>query len=222
MKLKYHRENFNPTQLDPLNIDRLAVESIPQGSNVLEIGCADGFMGEYLIKSKDCAVIGIEKRKEEVKIAQQRLTRVILGDIEDKEKLESILKEIKDKKFDVILATSIIEHLVNPSRFIDIAKNFLKKEGIVIVSVPNIVHWSMRLSLLRGQFDYSEYGILDQTHLHFFTLKSIKSYFENNGFKIIKIKIDFVGGGYPKISRFLGIFFPKLFAYQILVIAKKI
>lgn len=219
--MKYNFPSFDPAALDPQNIDRLAVTQVPNNSTVLDIGCATGFMGEYLIKEKGCKVIGIDLRKEELKKAEKKLTGVLLADIEESKSVKKILALNQNKKISIILATSTIEHLKDPANFLQICKKLLTPGGKLIVSTPNIAHWSTRISLLQGNFDYTEYGILDNTHLHFFTLFTFCKLFTGNGYEVQKLLIDPVGGGYPRISRLLAKFFPNLFAYQILVVAAR-
>lgn len=220
MKVKYDYKKFMPSSLDSENVDRLAVERVPCNARVLEIGCATGFMGEYLIKEKKCLVYGVENRMPEAKVARKRLIDVIFADIEEESCLSKIRKLVGDIKFDVILATSVIEHLKDQSKFLIVCKRLLKQNGIIIVSTPNIAHWTMRMSLMRGNFDYSEYGILDNTHLHLFNIKTFRKLFEDNGYNVKELLIDSVGGGYPRISRLLGKLLPNMFAYQILIVAQ--
>ncbi|MFH1833089.1 MAG: class I SAM-dependent methyltransferase [Candidatus Levyibacteriota bacterium] len=219
MNVKYDFPRFDPTKLNKNNINRQVVDIVPFGSLVLELGCATGFVGEFLIKSKKCHVYGVEERKDEAKIAAKRLNGILAINIEEKEAIDKIQK-LHHGKFDVILAMSLAEHLKDLKSFFSLVKKLMDKNGCLIITVPNIAHWSIRLSLLFGKFNYEKYGILDETHLHFFTVKSLKDLIENNGFEITSLKIDAEGGGYPKISLFLSRFFPNLFAYQILVIAK--
>lgn len=211
--LKYYKnKRFDPSRLEPLNVDRLSTSLISDKSKVLEIGCATGFMGEYLMKKKKCEVVGVDLGHEEAKEARKRLTSVVEGDIEK----EDTLKKIKGK-YDVVFASALIEHLKDPNLAVKKWKKFLKKNGFLIVTTPNIAHWSMRASLLSGRFDYQEYGILDNTHLHFFTTDTFKKLFIENGYQIDKFLIDSVGGGYPRISKLLSRYFPNLFAYQMVV-----
>jgi O-antigen biosynthesis protein len=220
LKIKYGYKKFNPNSLDPENIDRLAVDKIPENSRVLDIGCATGYIGEYLIREKKCLVYGVEKRSDEANIAKKILTEVISADIEQESSVKRILDLVKGEKFDVILATSVIEHLKDQSGFLRNCKKLLKQNGIIAASTPNIAHWTMRLSLLKGNFDYTEYGILDNTHLHFFTVKTFLQLFEKNNFAVKELLIDSVGGGYPRISRILAKWFPRIFAYQILIVVQ--
>lgn len=214
----YDFPNFDPKKLDPQNVDRLALEKVPFKSLVLDVGCATGFMGKYLIENKNCKVYGVEMDSQEAKAAGRNLNKVFIGNIEESKTILQ-LKRLADKnKFDVILATSIIEHLVNPEKFLTNLKELVKPSGIIIVSTPNIAHWSIRLSLIKGKFDYVEYGTLDKTHLHFYTIGTFKKIFKKNGLNIKDFNIDPVGGGYPKISNFFAKIYPNLFAYQMLAV----
>lgn len=212
--LKYGKIKFNFDSLDPLSIDRQSLSLVPSKSSVLDIGCATGFLGGYLIKEKECYVVGVEKEKEEAKEAKKRLNKVIEGDIED----EKIYKTLG--KFDVVFASAVIEHLHNPGKSLESWKKLLKNNGILILTTSNICHWSMRLEVLKGNFNYKDYGILDSTHLHFYTVKTFKKLLVAAGYKIEFFGIDSVGGGFPKISRFMSKFFPNLFTYQILIKAR--
>ncbi len=211
--LKYGKnKKFNPTALEKLNIDRQTVEFVPEGSRVLDIGCATGFMGEYLKKRKKCFVIGIEHAKDEASQASKVLDGVIEGDVEDIKTLNKV-----KQKFDVIIASALIEHLKNPRQFLKNIKKLLVPSGFVVVTTPNIVHWSIRKKILSGNFEYEDYGILDNTHLKFFTTKTFPQVFREAGYMIDKFSIDPVGGGYPRLSLILSKIFPNTFAYQMLV-----
>lgn len=214
--LKYGKNiNFDTKRLDPLNIDRQSTELIPNSSKVLEIGCATGFLGEYLIKKKNCYVVGVELGHEEAKEARRRLNKVIEEDIEDPK-----VSQLINDKFDLVFASAIIEHLKNPQRALINWKKFLKKDGYLIITTSNIAHWSIRLQLLFGKFNYQEYGILDSTHLRFFTIETFKKLVTDCGYDIEYFSIDPVGGGLPRVSKLMSRFFPGLFAYQMLIKAR--
>lgn len=216
--MKYGKDIiFNPKKLDPLNIDRQSVSLIREGSRVLEIGCATGFVGEYLIKDKNCNVVGIELGKEESREAEKKLSLVFCGNIED----EKIVKDIaKLRKFDVIYASALVEHLKDPWEALRNWQKFMNKDGYLIITTSNIAHWTIRLNLLRGRFSYEDYGILDNTHLRFFTPVTFKKLVEDCGYKIEYFAIDPVGGGFPRISKYLSKLFPDIFAYQMLIKAR--
>ncbi len=222
MALKYTNPQFDPQKLSIYNIDRQAVENVPPQSLVLDVGCATGFMGSYLKQHKSNRVYGLDIRPEEIKIAKRYLEEVIKGDIVDTKVINEILEKTRHKKFDVILATSVIEHVTDTKQAIRNMINILKPGGLLIITTPNIAHWSTRFSLLFGKFDYTDYGILDHTHLHLFTAETFRKLITNEGLKIEKFAIDAEGGGYPRLSLMLAKLFPNLFAYQMLIVAKKV
>lgn len=213
----FYQGKFVPEKLAELNIDRQTVSLVPTGSRVLEIGCADGFMGEYLIKERGCEVIGVEIDKEAAKQSQKRGLTVICGDIEEEITFNKLKQE---EKFEIILCSSVIEHLGDPVKALKTWRDFLNEEGFLLATVPNIGHWSARLKIILGKFPSEEYGIFDENHLHFFTLDSFKKMLKDCGYNIEHLGIDPVGGGLPKLSRFFSLFFPGLFAYQIVIKAK--
>lgn len=208
---------FDPENLDPLNIDRQSVSLIPDNSRVLEIGCATGFVGKYLIKNKNCTVYGVDLGVDEAKAAKKVLTDVILGDIENEKTLKKIQKH---GKFDVVYAAALIEHLRDPWIALKTWKKFLRPGGALILSTSNIAHWSTRINIFKGKFEYQQYGILDNTHLRFFTTHTFPKLVEDSGFTVEHFGIDAVGGGRPRISKPLSRFFPNLFAYQMVLKAK--
>ncbi|NCN03575.1 MAG: class I SAM-dependent methyltransferase [Candidatus Pacebacteria bacterium] len=220
MPIKYQNPNFNPNLLSKHNIDRMAIEEIANNSFVLDVGCATGFMGNYLKAEKNCVVAGLDLREAELKIAKGKLDYTFNANIEEEKTVKFILNKTK-KKFDVILSTSLIEHTAQPDLVIKNMKKLLKPKGKIIMSTPNIAHWTIRLALLKGNFDYTDYGIMDETHLHFFTPKTFRELFLKNNLSIIKQKIDAEGGGFPRLSLALAPFFPNIFAYQILIVANK-
>jgi 2-polyprenyl-3-methyl-5-hydroxy-6-metoxy-1,4-benzoquinol methylase len=211
-KYGHNVSNFDPYTRDPLNIDRQSLDLIPEKSSVLEIGCATGFMGDYLIKQKKCRVVGVELGKEEAAAAKKVLHDVIEGDIEQAETIKKI-----NGAYDVVYASALLEHLKDPWVALRTWKKFLKKNGTLIVTTSNIAHWSQRIKMIRGDFTYQKYGLLDNTHLRFFTTHTFPKLVEESGYDIEIFSIDPVGGGLPKISKLLSSFFPNLFAYQMLI-----
>ncbi|MGE5041739.1 MAG: class I SAM-dependent methyltransferase [Candidatus Levyibacteriota bacterium] len=211
--LKYGKnKKFNPSLLSSHNIDRKTAALIPEGSKVLDIGCATGFLGDYLMKQKACVVDGLEMGTEEAKIAKNNLRYVYIGNAENKGDLNKI-----KQKYDVVNASALIEHLKDPLAALKEWKKLLRKDGSLILSTSNIAHFSMRLSLLRGKFDYKDYGILDNTHLRLFTIDSFKQIVQEAGYTIDIFDIDAEGGGFPRVSILGSKLFPGLFAYQMLI-----
>ena len=159
---------------------------IADNSSVLDLGCWTGRLGEKLKKEKGCYVAGVDIDKTALKIAAGRLDFVCAADLD----FSKVLKKKIIRKFDYIVLTDVLEHLKNPEELLVTAKKFLTKDGLLIASVPNVANWSVRLPLLFGRFDYEETGILDKTHLRFFTQKTARKMFENSGYTIEKIKFS--------------------------------
>jgi 2-polyprenyl-3-methyl-5-hydroxy-6-metoxy-1,4-benzoquinol methylase len=135
---------------------------------VLEIGCGSGQTLEMLKEKKLCAeTVGIELFASAADEARHRVDAIYCLDVEKDPLPEHI------GKFDLILILDVLEHLVDPWSFlIRLKEKCLAEDGRVIISVPNARHFALVLPLLRGRFDYLERGILDKTHLRFFTKDS--------------------------------------------------
>jgi SAM-dependent methyltransferase len=138
-------------------------------------------MGELIKKERGCKVFGAEINKNAARIAKGKLDEVFCVDIE-----KSDLPFNKD--LDVIIFADIIEHLFDPWRVLESAKKWLKPDGIVIASIPNIGHYSIILDLLRGRWDYLPFGHLCISHIRFFTRVSMENMFTKSGYSIRNVK----------------------------------
>jgi 2-polyprenyl-3-methyl-5-hydroxy-6-metoxy-1,4-benzoquinol methylase len=159
------------------------LQYIPQYTKtILDVGCA---RGEFIALAKEKLGLiawGIEINSEAAQIAQTTLDKVISKDIND------ALNELPANYFDCIVFNDVLEHLIDPYTLLEGVKNFLTKDGVVIASIPNIRHAPILYQLLiKGNWDYQEYGVLDKTHLRFFTKKSIKKMFESQGYSLERI-----------------------------------
>ncbi len=241
MNLKYTQ--FNPT---PFEAHMLVYEKIRSGSKVLDVGCATGYFANKL-KEKDCKVWGIEKDKDAAREAGKYCEEVVIRDIEELTNSSTIrgvmashtqpatsevsLPPLLFQKnfFDYILLLDVLEHLREPEKIIRLFKPYLKKDGKIIISVPNIAHVSIRLKLLMGKFDYEKVGIMDETHLRFFTQKTIEEFIKQAGMQIVELdhSVDF--GQFPLIGRIarklpkrlqhkITKLFPNLLAVQIIAV----
>lgn len=181
---------------------------------VLDLGCATGLLGEKLKSEKKCYVVGLEIDPVAAKQAEQKLDGVFVLNLDDISNIRSCLNR---EEFDVIVAVDVLEHLRNPEETLLQLKNHLENNGQLIVSVPNIAHYQVRFQLLRGKFEYTEYGILDETHLKFFTRKSISDLVKKCGFKI---ELVYYTVSDSKLA-LITYFWPTLFANQFIVQAKK-
>lgn len=231
MSIKYNRTDYDIGALDSHWADYQMVQLIGERKKVLEVGCATGYMGQYLKEKCGCELVGVELDPESANKANPHYKQIIVGDISESKTLFSLNLE----QFDVILCSNILEHTLKSQEILEKLKSFLKPEGYFVIAFPNIAHWSIRLNLLLGKFDYSEKGILDESHVRFFTLKTAWELFESAGLKIEVFGFDWDNGitkldGFlrripmigPKFLRFFYSLRPTLFGYQFIFKAKPI
>jgi 2-polyprenyl-3-methyl-5-hydroxy-6-metoxy-1,4-benzoquinol methylase len=156
------------------------VDLVPRGAHVLEFGCATGYMTEVLKTRRGASVTCVEISQEAAEQAERRADRVIVGDAEALDYDEVLGTE----RFDAILFADVLEHLRDPAALLTGIRSFLANGGVVVASIPNVAHGSVRLALLGGEFRYREQGLLDETHLRFFTRESIEDLFEAAGYVV--------------------------------------
>lgn len=168
-----HYDFFNP---NPFGIHRKAVDLVGKNKKILEIGCSTGQISRRLTEN-GCEVIGIEINKESAEIAKEYCRMVISCDIECKDTLPC-------NDFDFILLLDVLEHLRDPLALLKRLKAYLNLDGLMVVSLPNVANWRIRRDLLLGKFQYTEYGILDKSHLKFFNEKSAKDLMKDAGLAI--------------------------------------
>jgi SAM-dependent methyltransferase len=147
----------------------------------LEVGCATGQMSRRLVEN-GCEVIGIEINEESAKIAKEYCNDLLVCDIE-------AIENLPYHDSDFILLLDVLEHLRSPLATLKKLKAYLNEGGCIIVSLQNVANWRVRWDLLFGKFEYSEYGILDKTHLRFFNEKSAKELLQHAGFDIIEFDV---------------------------------
>jgi 2-polyprenyl-3-methyl-5-hydroxy-6-metoxy-1,4-benzoquinol methylase len=171
---------FKYTEYDdsPGSTHNRVVDLVPESSSVLEFGCATGYMSDVLTRRKGCRVTGIELDPEAAAEASSYCERVIVGDAETLD----LEEHLGDERFEAVLFADVLEHLREPGRLLRRVRPFVAQEGVVIASIPNVAHASVRRSLLAGRFRYRARGLLDETHLRFFTRDSIRDLFEENGY----------------------------------------
>jgi methionine biosynthesis protein MetW len=162
---------------DPAEAAGIISALVQPNARVLDVGCGTGSVSKIIVEATAAQLTGIEPDSQRAAVAQLRGINVILGFFDEKtvEKLG---------KFDVVVFADVLEHLPDPSAALRLAHQVLKPNGTVVASIPNIAHWSVRLDLLRGRFDYQPYGIMDATHLRWFTEKSVRGLFEATGYKV--------------------------------------
>jgi len=150
---------------------------------ILEIGCGDGNFGSLLLRNGATEVWGIEYEKEQGEAAKKIMTKIFVGDVSEQ------LLNLPDQYFDAIVCNDVLEHLIDPYTVINRLRPKLKKDGIMISSIPNIRYFRNLFDFFFNKnWDYTDSGIMDKTHLRFFTYKSIRKMFESNGYEVIKME----------------------------------
>jgi 2-polyprenyl-3-methyl-5-hydroxy-6-metoxy-1,4-benzoquinol methylase len=150
---------------------------------VLDVGCGSGALAEA-IESKGYTVWGIEIYDGAVKTASDRMSKVVKADITD---IPDVKSKLGQQKFDYIVFSDVLEHIYDPFTLLNEYMCFLNEGGSVVVSVPNAVAWTNRLKFLFGIFKYEDTGIMDRTHIRFFTFKTTKVLIKAAGLKITKV-----------------------------------
>jgi 2-polyprenyl-3-methyl-5-hydroxy-6-metoxy-1,4-benzoquinol methylase len=201
---------------DPDESHAGVLDLIPPGSAVLEIGAATGYMSKA-IQARGCAVVAVEKDPEAASLARAAGIDVRTGRLEE--------VGLSDT-FDCLVLADVLEHVPDPDEFFEKALRHLRPGGWVVLSVPNVAHWSLRWSLLRGRFDYTRTGLLDDTHLRFYTARTLESLLARHRLTIVERRASGGFGCYPRwkshevlwrqrqLIRWLKRTFPRLFAYQ--------
>ena len=225
----YREEGSYSDKTDPFSSHtriKSILRNLPEGTRILDIGTASGTLGR-MCQDQELLFFGIEPKKTWVDLARPYYQYI----------LESKLEDAPDDYllgYDVIVCADILEHLIYPLDALRRVVNLRVEDSIFIISVPNVANLWIRLSLLFGNFTYTDKGILDKTHLHFFTKRSFLEILDNAGLLIINIKYTpiplnlvhpkFKKKGFRVLHRLLAILtnsFPTLLAYQFIVLSEK-
>jgi glycosyltransferase involved in cell wall biosynthesis len=197
----------------------LALEAVPDGATVLDIGCGEGLLAQKL-KEKGCVVHGLDRLPLETPSSLDRYTMLDF----DRERIPFSLEE-----YEYILLLDILEHLSNPEKLLDeIRTKVHMKNTVVVISVPNVAFFLVRMRLLLGDFQYGKRGILDLTHRRLFTLNSTKRLLQNCGYEILHLEgipapflkalgNNILGRTLVSLNSFLIKISRGLFSYQIFV-----
>ena len=206
---------------------RILIELIrrytPRGGTLLDLGAAGGELGSAVREHFD-TTIGFEYDADRIGQLRSRFDQVVIADLETVRTLPPGMNA-------VVLA-DVIEHLRNSTTLLNMVKRSLASDGVLFLSVPNIANVTVRLGLLFGVFEYRDRGILDFTHLRFFTMRTIKREIEKAGFRIIAIRgssvpIRLIIGWMPdpllrlgeRVLTWITRIWRGLFAYQIILVA---
>lgn len=188
-----------------------------KAKTILDVGCGIGVTALEIKKKTDASfVAGIELFQDAGEKATKILDRVIIGDV------ESNLDKFEESSFDLIITADVLEHLADPWQVLKKLKVLLNSNGRIVASLPNLSYFPVLLKILLDKFDYEESGVLDKTHLRFFTLHTIKKMFDECGFRIIKIEANKGKGIKSLLLSILSIgLLNKTRNYQYKIIAEK-
>ncbi len=166
------REEDSRYRLAQLTGDRAAI---------LDVGCAVGYIGEFLRRNPPQRwLAGIELDARAAAQARPHYDQLIVGSIEEQEVWDRL-----ERKVDAMIFGDVLEHTGDPVRVLQMAASHLSDEGIVVVSMPNVAHVKVRLRLLLGRFEYEDWGIMDRTHLRFFTRQTAHKMLRESGFDVL-------------------------------------
>jgi GT2 family glycosyltransferase/2-polyprenyl-3-methyl-5-hydroxy-6-metoxy-1,4-benzoquinol methylase/Tfp pilus assembly protein PilF len=154
----------------------------PKSQTILDVGCATGMFGSQMKQKLGAEVWGVEPVEDIGEKAKDVIDKVYIGKIEDQ------INQLPKNYFDSIIFADVLEHLEDPYLILDLIKEKLSDNGEIIASIPNVRHWSVLKDLIEGKWEYQDAGILDRTHLRFFTKSSIIKMFQNAGYKINDIQ----------------------------------
>ena len=163
---------------DPCEVAGIIQRLLPSKVRILDIGCGTGSLTLIANRDKDNDVVGLEPDAERAAAAADRGLSVVNSEL-----TADFLTE--HGPFDAIILADVIEHLPSPTAMVALAASGLKPNGLLFVSVPTVAHWSVRLNLLFGRFDYEEVGIMDATHLRWFTRRTLQEFLEHCGLEVV-------------------------------------
>ena len=216
----------------PYCAHRQVVDTVGSNKRVLDVGCATGYLAKEL-KKRGCEVVGLDISPEAIKEALSICDQAFVADVQ-----VGLPEEIKKGSFDYIILADVLEHLTEPQRALQNLSPYLKSDGQLLISTSNIANYAIRLRLLAGKFDYTEIGIMDKTHLHFFTRRSLLKMLDRAGYQVVQFdytpgldQTEVYGKTFGRILRRFSFGrkleylitrrFPTLLALQFFVLAKK-
>lgn len=168
---KYYDEKIEIDINDNNNSHAIIAKYIKEGSKVLDVGCGSGYIGK-LLKNKKCEIFGIDIDAKSLEVAAKtkvykKIKEYSICDLKENCKIFE-----KNIEFDYIIFADVLEHLINPGEVLNTCSKMLSKDGEILVSIPNIAHFDVLKGITNGIFNYNKIGILDNTHIRFFTYNS--------------------------------------------------
>lgn len=150
---------------------------------ILDIGCSNGSTGALALREGKCGYYcGVEVCQESARLARSRISDVIVADV------ETFVPRWPERSFDVLILSEVLEHMRDPGFVLRKLHPYLKPDGRVFASSPNVAHYSVIRMLLAGRWDLSTYGAMDETHLRWFTPGTFREMFESCGYNVVNVR----------------------------------
>jgi len=150
---------------------------------VLEIGCSVGTQTRILSRELKCEVTAVEIDAGSAESAREYCKQLVIGDVESLD----LTKALAEQSFDVMLLADVLEHLREPGRTLTKLRSLLAPSGFLLCCVPNVCHAAIAWEVAHGRFDYQRYGLLDDTHIRFFTRRSIEELLDSGGYIVSEV-----------------------------------
>jgi len=168
------------------HLNKKLLNNLPSGlDRVLEFGCSAGMLGKaYKSKNPDTVWHGVEINPEAAKLAKKNIDGAWILNANDLKPNKTMLKA----PYDAIIYGDVIEHFIDPLECLPTHLELLRPGGELIACIPNVQHWSLMKQVLQGNWDYRDSGLLDKTHLRFFTRKSIRRLLHNLDLEFVEQK----------------------------------
>ncbi|MER6941699.1 class I SAM-dependent methyltransferase, partial [Nocardioides sp. NPDC000441] len=171
-------DHRNTSHVQVIDLAESAV-SAGSGKRVLDVGCWTGEIGRILTE-RGCTVTGIEIDLEAASLAEKVLERVVVADLD----ATPLTEIVEPGSFDVVIFADVLEHLVDPRAALEQARDLLAPGGQVVISIPNVTHGSVRLALLQGRWQTTDTGLLDRTHIKFYSREGLLQLFTEAGYAV--------------------------------------
>lgn len=161
------------------------VAMVRSGSHVLEVGCGSGTILGYLVRTRQCSGVGVERDQAMAEEAQALGIEVLQLDVEQEDAWPGIAAR---GPYDYVILADVLEHLRRPDIVLTAAHQWLRPTGELLLSVPNVAYWRIRLSLLFGRWEYTDGFIMDRSHLRWFTTKTIIQLLTSAGYRVTEVQ----------------------------------
>jgi 2-polyprenyl-3-methyl-5-hydroxy-6-metoxy-1,4-benzoquinol methylase len=212
--------DYVPLGLDPYSAHQLILSKCRGAGTILDVGCSAGTLAREMVAA-GAVVDGVEVDPDAAREASRFCRQVVVGDFSAGE------IDLPKQAYDVVLLADVIEHLADPVAALRRLRPLVGAGGFLLVSTPNIANWSMRLLHLAGRWEYTDRGLMDRTHLRFFTRRTLIRALEEAGYRVVEMDSTTplpVARREPfnRWAHALGNAWPTMLAYQLIATARPV